>query len=211
MFAKLKGILDSASGDTVVIDVGGVGYLASASAKTIHRLPPIGQPVALVIETHVREDKIQLFAFSAEAERDMFRLLQTIQGIGGKAALSILSVLSPDELVAAIASGDKAAVGRADGVGPKLATRVVTELKDKIAKLSPFGASLSPSGSGGASGIPSNTNHLPAKHDDAISALVNLGYSRMDAFRAVSAAVQTIGANASIESIIPAALKELAA
>lgn len=209
MIAKLKGILDSIQSGAIVIDVGGVGYLASCSEKTISALPSIGSPVELIIETHVREDRIQLFAFATEAERDLFRLLQTVQGIGGKAALSILSALSPQQLTAAIASGDKAMVAKADGVGPKLALRVVSELKDRIEKLSLPVGSVDISGKIAAA---SNTNQLPLQFaDDAISALVNLGYARADAFRAVAALSKTMDAKTPVQKIIPAALKELAA
>ncbi len=210
MFAKLKGILDSTDTDTIIIDVGGVGYLASASRKTIDQLPAIGRPVSVIIDTHVREDKIQLFAFLSEQERDMFRLLQTLQGIGGKAALSILSALTPQQLIAAIASGDKAAVGEADGIGPKLALRVVTELKDKVGKMA---LSFVPGKTDGQSGnAATNNNSLPLIHaEDAISALVNLGYTRMDAFRAVANLAKTLDADTPVQKIIPAALKELAA
>lgn len=210
MFAKLKGILDSAADDTVIVDVGGVGYLVSCSQKTIGQLPPYGGPVQLIIETHVREDKIQLFGFLAEQERELFRLLQTLQGIGGKAALSILSALTPQQLIAAIVAQDKAAIGQAEGVGPKLATRVVTELKDRIGKLSMPIATSNLSAGNAKTAI--NNNALPLTHaDDAISALVNLGYQRMDAFRAVANASKNLPENAPVEKIIPAALKELAA
>ncbi len=210
MFAKLKGILDSTENGTIIVDVGGVGYLASASQKTIDRLPAPGGHINVIIDTHVREDKIQLFAFLDELERDMFRLLQTLQGIGGKAALSILSALTPQQLIAAIASGDKSAVGQADGVGPKLALRVVTELKDKVGKLP---ASFAPAlTDGGAAQTPVNNNSLPLQFaEDAISALVNLGYARIDAFRAVANASKNLDPKTPVQKIIPAALKELAA
>lgn len=210
MIAKLKGILDSIQPGMIVIDVGGVGYLASCSEKTIAQLPSIGSPVELVIETHVREDRIQLFAFADIAERDLFRLLQTVQGIGGKAALSILSTLSPQQLTAAIISGDKAMVAKADGVGPKLALRVVSELKDRIEKLTlPVAAHLN---MGAMPNHATNSNQLPLRFaDDAISALVNLGYARADAFRAVAGLSRTLDADTPVQKIIPAALKELAA
>ncbi len=210
MFAKLKGILDSVHDDQIIIDVGGVGYLASCSGMTATKLPAPGHPVTLVIETHVREDKIQLFAFCDTQERDLFRLLQTVQGIGGKAALSILSSLSAAQIIAAIASQDKAAIGQADGIGPKLALRVVTELKDKINKI---GLGHAPQISGGNfAPTPINNNALSLIHaEDAISALVNLGYQRMDAFRAVVQVSKNLSENTPVEKIIPAALKELAA
>lgn len=204
MFAKLKGVVDSVTDDTAIIDVGGVGYLVSCSGKTLAQLSP-GGAVSLIVETHVREDKIQLFGFLSAEERDLFRLLQTLQGIGGKAALSILSALSPPQLIAAIASGDKAAVGKAEGIGPKLATRVVTELKDRIGKLAMTPLHLPKSEA-------VNNNSVPLNHaEDAVSALVNLGYQRIDAFHAVAMAAKNLSENAPVEKIIPAALKELAA
>lgn len=205
MFAKLKGLLDSTQSDTIVVDVGGVGYLVTASGKTIAQLPDIGKPVMLYIETHVREDKIQLFGFASAEEREIFRTLQTVQGIGGKAAMAILSALSPSEIMQAIASQDKAMIARADGVGPKLALRVVTELKDKVANLALMSAPANfnaPLSSGKAK---------PGLVDEATSALINLGYARNEAFVAASKALQQLGDGAQLTQIIPAALKELAA
>src|SRR4029077_11200355 len=131
MIGKLKGIIDSYSEDFIVIDVNGVGYVVHCSARTLQALPAAGEPVTLAIETHVREDQIRLFGFLSDVEREWFRLLQTVQGVGAKVALSVLSTLKPAELASAIAVRDKAMVARTPGVGPKVAERIVTELKDK--------------------------------------------------------------------------------
>ena len=131
MIGKLKGILDSYGEDFIVIDVNGVGYVVHCSARTLQSLPAAGEAVTLAIETHVREDQIRLFGFQADIEREWFRLLQTVQGVGTKVALSILSTLRPADLASAIALRDKAAITRTPGVGPKVAERIVTELKDK--------------------------------------------------------------------------------
>jgi Holliday junction DNA helicase RuvA len=132
MIARLSGVLDQIGGDGVVVDVGGVGYLVFCSGRTIGRLPPAGGAVRLLVETHVREDHIHLYGFADAAERDGFRLLTTVQGVGARLALAILSAVAPDQLVLAVAAQDRAALTRADGVGPKLAQRIVNELRDKI-------------------------------------------------------------------------------
>ncbi len=202
MFAKLKGILDSTDDDTAVIDVGGVGYLVSASRSTLTRLGAPGSAVSVLIETHVREDKIALFAFASAAERDWFRQLYSVQGVGPKVALSILSALPPDTLATAIAAGDAKLLTRADGVGPKLATRIVTELKGKVGAI-------------GLASAPSAALALPAQPSgalaDAVSALVNLGYGRTEAFTAVSQARAQLGEGADVSTLIRAGLKELSA
>src|SRR3954463_16433095 len=131
MIGKLRGTIDSYGEDHVIVDVGGVGYVVHCSAHTLQRLPSVGEPVVVSIETHVREDQIRLFGFLSDVEREWFRLLQTVQGVGTKVALSILSTLTPADLASAIALRDKATITRAPGVGPKVAERVVTELKDK--------------------------------------------------------------------------------
>lgn len=194
MIAKLKGLLDSVSADHAVIDVNGVGYLVSASAKTLANLGGAGAPVTLHIETHVREDAIQLFGFASERERDWFRLLQTVQGVGAKVALAILSVLSTDELHAAIANRDRTMVGRASGVGPKLAERIVNELKDKAGGIAGFAPSAP------AGGIVA----------DALSALANLGYKPAEANRVVSAAIEEAGEDADVGTVVRLALKKAA-
>jgi len=203
MIARLKGIVDSIGEDWVVIDVGGVGYLVYASRRVLSRLPGEGEAVSLSIETHVREDHIHLFGFMDDRERDWFRLLQTVQGVGARVALGILSVLDPDGLSQAIAAQDKAAVARANGVGPKLAQRIVNELKDKAAAL---GVSL-PKVTGSSSGASATTDDRTVS--DAVSALTNLGYKPTEAFAAVSRANQVLGDKATVATLIQAGLKEL--
>jgi Holliday junction DNA helicase RuvA len=199
MIAKLSGVLDSAGSDGVIVDVGGVGYLVFCSARTLRQLPGKGEAVRLVIETHVREDHIHLYGFIDEAERSAYRLLTTVQGVGAKVALAILGAVSPDDLVAAIAAQDRAALTRADGVGPKLATRIVVELRDKVGGLS-LAATL----------IEGATPILDGVAADAVSALVNLGYRRVDAFGAISRASRKIGSDAKLDALIRGGLKELA-
>ena len=131
MIGKLKGVIDSYGEDFVILDVHGVGYVVQCSSRTLQKLPPPGEAAALAIETQVREDAIRLFGFLSDAERDWFRLLQTVQGVGSKVALAILGILSPGELATALATQDKTMVSRASGVGPKLAARIVADLKDK--------------------------------------------------------------------------------
>lgn len=211
MFAKLTGTIDSIGDGQIILDVGGVGYLATISQRSIDALPAIGHSTSLFIETRVREDAIQLFAFTAKLEQELFCLLQSVQGIGGKAAMAILSALSPQQIIAAISSGDKAMIARADGVGPKLALRVVTELKDKVAKIGGGRAALGRT-TGLSAPDSANNNQSGLQYaEDAISALVNLGYARADAFSAVTAIGMELGADAPTAKIIPAALKILAA
>lgn len=203
MIAMLAGIVEQAAAESVIVDVNGVGYLVFASARTLARLPARGEPVRLLIETHVREDHIHLYGFADEAERGWFRLLTTVQGVGAKLALALLGTLAPEALATAIMAQDKAALARADGVGPKLATRLAMELKDKVgtmtlgravASLSPAGVAL-PAGDAAAA--------------DAVSALVNLGYRRIEAAGAVDRAMKKLGKGARVEALIPAGLKEL--
>lgn len=200
MFAKLKGILDSTGEDTAIIDVNGVGYLVSASRSTLSRLGAVGGQVSVHIETHVREDKIALYAFASTSERDWFRQLLTVQGVGPKVALALLSVLPPDSLATALAAADAKAVARADGIGPKLAARIVSELKGKVAAIST-----------GVVDAPATALALvPAGASaDAVSALVNLGYGRSDAFTAVANAKTALGDGADVSALIRAGLKEL--
>lgn len=201
MIAKLKGLVDSMGDDWMIVDVNGVGYLVFCSSRTLGRLPAPGAAVSLLIETHVREAHIHLYGFMSEAERDWFRLLQTVQGVGARVALAILSVLTPDELAQAIAVQDKTAVSRASGVGRKLAERVVNELKDKVSSfLKPAGATVTP----GAA--PAAEQGATA---DAVSALTNLGYRPADAFTAVSKALRSLGPDADLAGLIKAGLKEL--
>jgi holliday junction DNA helicase RuvA len=197
MIAMLTGIVEQAAADGVVVDVNGVGYLVFASARTLARVPARGEPLKLLVETHVREDHIHLYGFADEAERGWFRLLTTVQGVGARLALAILSVLGPDALVTAIMAQDKAALARADGVGPKLAQRIANELKDKVG-----GIALGPA----AIGSPVAPKGAAA---DAVSALVNLGYSRSDAFGAVHEAAKRLGGDAKIDALIRAGLQEL--
>ncbi len=201
MIARLKGIVESIDGDSAVIDVNGVGYLVAASARTLRDLV-VGGPATLLVETIVREDAIALYGFLATAERDWFRILTTVQGVGARVALSILSTLAPDEIARAIAAQDRATLSRPAGVGPKLAARLATELKDKAAA---FG--IAPAASGGQSSAPVAPSG--SVNEDAVSALVNLGYKRVEAFGAVARATQRLGDDGKIDAVIRAALQEL--
>jgi len=206
MIAKLTGILDSAREGQAVIDVNGVGYLVFCSARTLASLPPRGQAASLAIETHVREDHIHLYGFANDAEREWFKLLTTVQGVGAKVALAILSVLSPTEIAQAIVAGDRTAVARADGVGPKLAQRVVTELKDKAGSIGLAHGVLVATATFGK---PAEGAEEDAELADAVSALVNLGYKRVEAFGAVSSASRKLGRKVAAADLIRAGLKEL--
>lgn len=206
MIAKLKGILDSHREDGAIIDVGGVGYLIFGSSRTLGQLGDVGDPVSVHVETHVREDHIHLYGFATEPERRCFQILQTVQGVGAKAALAILSALAPDEVMQAVASQDKTMLTRADGVGPKLATRIVNELKDKAVGFS-LGAERAAT-QPGASAPTSVVDAGPV--EDAVSALVNLGYGRSDAYGAVVAASQSLGDGAALDRLISTSLRELA-
>ncbi|MHA1570771.1 MAG: Holliday junction branch migration protein RuvA [Alphaproteobacteria bacterium] len=203
MIAKLKGLLDSTGKGFAVIDVGGVGYLVFCASRTLSTLPAIGEPLALHIETHIREDHIHLFGFPDLAERDWFRHLLTVQGVGAKVALAILGGLTPTSLLQAIIAQDKTALTKADGVGPKLAARIVAELRDKAGNVILPAVSETIVGAVAGDGL----DKVAA---DAVSALVNLGYGRSDAFGAVVAATRDTGAG-SVEIVITAALKELSA
>ena len=198
MIARLKGLVDQIGEDWAVIDVGGVGYLVYCSSRTLSRLPRVGEAVALYIETHVREDHIHLFGFFDEAERAWFRLLQTVQGVGSKVALAILSTLTADDLANAIASGDKAMLSRPSGVGPKLAARLATELKDKVAGIAAPGSFAPAMAAASGGGL-----------EDAISALVNLGYRRSEAQMAVVKASAALGEGAAVPALIRVGLQEL--
>jgi Holliday junction DNA helicase RuvA len=205
MIGKLKGLIDSYGEDFVILDVNGVGYVVQCSARTLQKLPRPGEASALAFETQVREDSIRLFGFESENERDWFRLLQNVQGVGAKVALAILSILPPGELAAAIATQDKAMVARAPGVGPKLAARIVAELKDKapaFGAVDPLVARLSGD---------TEAENTPSAVRDAISALVNLGYGRPQAAAAVAASVKKLGEGAETGALIRQGLKELAA
>lgn len=204
MIGKLKGIIDSHGEDFVILDVNGVGYVVQCSARTLQKLPRPGEAAALAIETQVREDAIRLFGFTSDAERDWFRLLQTVQGVGAKVALAILSVFAPGELAAAVATQDKAMVARASGVGPKLAARIVAELKDKA----PAFGGIDPAMARFAG--EDEAKSAPQPVQDAISALVNLGYGRPQAAAAIAASIKAIGENADAGALIRRGLKELA-
>ncbi len=204
MIGKLKGVIDSYGEESVILDVQGVGYVVQCSARTLQSLPKPGEAATLAIETHVREDAIRLYGFAADAERDWFRLMQSVQGVGAKVALAILGVLSPAELGAALATQDKAMVARAPGVGPRLAARLVAELKDKapaFAAVDPAVARLS---------SPEEARSAPKPVQDAISALVNLGYGRPQAAAAVAASLRALGDAAETSALIRRGLKELA-
>ena len=201
MIAKLSGIMDSAGTDFLILDVNGVGYQVFASGRTLSRVQK-GEPVSLLIDTQVREDHIHLFGFFDKAEQEWFRLLTSVQGVGAKVGMAILSVCPIDRLGFAIASGDAAFVRQADGVGPKLATRIVTELKDKAAKID-----LAPLPKAGK--VTKIADEQPSANieSDAVSALVNLGYGRADAYSAV---LQTRDkANDNLQELLKLALKEL--
>jgi Holliday junction DNA helicase RuvA len=200
MIASLSGVVDQITNDGVVVDVNGVGYLVFAASRTLARLPTRGEPVRLLIETHVREDHIHLYGFADEAERGWFRLLTTVQGVGAKTALAVLSALTPDALTVAVMAQDKAALTEADGVGRKLAQRIVMELRDKLGAVALTPATLARDTEGEGASIAG----------DAVSALVNLGYPRTDAFAAVSAAARSLGAEARLDALVKASLKELA-
>ena len=195
MIAHLKGRLDATGIDHAVIDVGGVGYLVGASTKTLAAIGPVGEAVMLHTEMLVAEDFIRLVGFATASERDWFRLLTGVQGVGARVALAILSALDPADLSRAIASQDKAMVARANGVGPKLAERIVRELKDKIGGIAIGGAT--PIAASGASG-------------DAVSALLNLGFRPAEASGAVAAAEEELGGGASLDALVRLALRKAA-
>jgi Holliday junction DNA helicase RuvA len=205
MIARLTGTLAEAAADNAVLDVNGVGYLVQASTRTLGSLGPIGGSVILFTEMQVREDAITLFGFGSAAERDWFRLLTGVQGVGGRVALNILSALAPDELSSAIIHQDKAMVARANGVGPKLAERIVRELKDKVGALGGLGGTPPASVAGGAS-----TTMPPAASNarDAVSALLNLGFRPAEAGTAVASAAEELGGEATLDALVRLALKK---
>lgn len=204
MIAKLRGNVDFAGDGFLILDVNGVGYRLFCSGRTLSKMPSVGGTASLLTEMQVREDSIKLFGFADETEKNWFALLTTVQGVGAKVALAILSALSPENLSMAIASGDSKSVSRANGVGPKLAVRIVTELKGKIGSLSSMADSdLAIVDSAGKASAGSAA-------DDVISALINMGYARMDAVSAVSKAMKTAGTDASFADLIREALKGFA-
>ena len=232
MIAKLRGIVDFIGEDSVIIDVNGVGYLVFASRRTLTMLPPKGGEAGLMIETHVREDPIHLYGFADNAEKQWFALLTTVQGVGAKVALALLSVLSPTDLLRAIAAQDTTALCRAPGIGPKVATRVVGELKDKASRLNlgPVAAPAAPVAPPAATSSKKSAKSAKPAADvsidtgdaapvvddgavlaDAVSALVNLGYGRSEAFGAVGKAAQQAGEDKTLDTLIRLGLKELSA
>jgi Holliday junction DNA helicase RuvA len=193
LIARLSGILSETSADSAVIDVAGVGYLVHLSGKTLDAIGPVGGEVLILTELQVREDAWTLFGFGSAAERDAFRALTSIQGVGGRLALAILSVLDPDELARAVANDDKAMIGRANGVGPKLAARIANELQGKL----------------GVSGLASAASAPRAgAAADALSALANLGFKPAEASAAVNAAQGELGADASLDALVRLALRK---
>jgi Holliday junction DNA helicase RuvA len=204
MIGKLKGLIESYGQDSVIVDVNGVGYEVHCSARTLQELPGLGQPATLSIETHVREDQIRLFGFVTEIEREWFRLLQTVQGVGAKVALSVLGTLKPSELASAVAMRDKAMVARAPGVGPKVAERIVTELKDRA----PAYTNVDPALVRLSGAL--DDKRAPAPVTDAVSALVNLGYAQAQAAAAIAAAARSAGEGAETTTLIRLGLRELA-
>ena len=198
MIARLTGVVSVLEADRCVVDVGGVGYLVFASTRTLAALPLPPSVATVLVEMQVREDAIALYGFAEAAEREWFRLLTTVQGVGAKVALAILSALSPQDLVGAIQAGDRASLTRAQGVGPRLAVRLLTELREKAGAM-PTGVTLAamPAPSGGVAG-------------DALSALLNLGYRRAEAQGAIAKAMERLGEGASLDAVIRDGLKELA-
>jgi Holliday junction DNA helicase RuvA len=204
MIGKLRGKVDAVGESFLIIDVNGVGYEVQASSRTLRNLKA-GDEVALTIDTHVREDAIRLFGFQSEFERSWFRTLQTIQGVGAKVALSVLGIMSPQDLASAIAFGNSSAVEEAPGVGKKLAQRIVAELKDKAPALSLAG----PAGGGGA--VPADASPPQGlAASEALSALTNLGYNPAQANAAVAAALRALGESTETAALIKRSLKELA-
>jgi len=217
MIGKLKGIVDAVGAAEAVIDVNGVGYLVACGARALSRMPEPGQPISLFIETHVREDAIRLFGFLSEEERAWFVRLQIIQGVGAKVALSLLDVMTPPELMNAAAMEDKASVSRANGVGPRLAARIVTELKDKPAPATRFsGAAAGPGFAPAVNAAGGPIGDAPPVGDDdyrlrseAVSALANLGLQEADARAAVTSARSGFDEPPALDALIKAALKEM--
>ena len=203
MIGKLRGIVDSYGEDYIILDVNGVGYQVHCSVRTLQALPAKGEAATLSIETYVREDQIKLFGFRSDVEREWFRLLQTVQGVGAKVALAVLSTLPPAELANAIALRDKAAVTRTPGVGPKVAERIVTELKDKA----PAYANVDPAVVHLAGAL--DEKRAPKPVMDAVSALVNLGYGQPQAAAAIAAATRSAGEAADTATLIRQGLREL--
>lgn len=202
MIAKLKGILDSIGEDWAIVDVGGVGYHVTCSARTLAALPAPGEPATLLTETLVSENAIRLVGFASPHERDWFRLLDQVQGVGTRVAMGVLSTLTPAELASAIAMQDKATVARAPGVGPKMAQRIVSELRDK-------GPAVA-TGDAAHAALKGPAAAFAGPAADAVSALINLGYGQPQASAAIAAAARTAGEGAGTSDLIKLGLKELA-
>lgn len=209
MIGKLRGIVDEVDEDSVILDAGGVGYLVFCSARTLAALPPPGEAAQLVIETHVREDHIHFYGFPDTIERDWFRLLSSVQRVGNKMALAILGTYTPEQLAHAILARDTTAFSRISGVGAKLAERIVTELKDKVAHMPTVGFGIQDSGYRKKKKPESRIPNPDTSMEDTISALVNLGYSRSEAYTAALKASQNAGSKASLDQLIKLSLKEL--
>ena len=207
MIAQLRGTVTSSDGESAVIDVSGVGYLVFCSARTLRTLAPDGEFTTVFVETHVREDHIHLYGFTTANERVWFRTLLTVQGVGARMALAILSTLPPEELSTAIAAQDKTALRRAPGVGPKVAGRIASELKDKAAGLAIGPVTIAPP----AGKATPTDDESGVTTGEAVSALVNLGYGRSEAFSAVAAAARDASADVGVAALIRAGLKELSA
>ncbi|MGL4290516.1 MAG: Holliday junction branch migration protein RuvA [Phreatobacter sp.] len=203
MIGKLKGTIDSYGPDWVIVDVHGVGYVVHCSSRTLQALPAAGEAAVLSIETMVREDMIRLYGFANDLEREWFRLLLAVQGVGAKVALSVLSTLKASDLATAIAMRDKAAIGRANGVGPKVAERIITELKDKA----PGFTDIDPTLAKLVGDVDDKRAAGPIR--DAISALTNLGYGQPQAAAAIAAAAGKAGEAANTQTLIRMGLKEL--
>ena len=207
MIAHLSGQLAAKSAQNAVIDVAGVGYLITASSRTLDAIGAIGSEVKLLTDMVVREDSMTLYGFASSQEKEVFSLLQTVQGVGAKAAIAILSALSPDEVEEAIMAGDKAMITRADGIGPKIATRIVNELAEKLGKIKTSTMGAAVSGSSAPMGIASAAN-ASSEMNDALSALVNLGYGRAEAFTALREIAQEMDQPTSAQ-LIGRALQQL--
>ncbi len=199
MIAKLTGVIDTIGENFLILDVNGVGYLVSCSSRTLTSIGAKGERAVLFIETVMRAESLQLYGFGSHEEQDCFKLMTTVQGVGMRMGLSLLSALAPNDIYRAIASQDKATLTRADGVGPKLASRILTELKDKIPTEISF-----------ASNVYTHPSSLSPSTEEAVSALVNLGYRRIEAVTAVSKAQQTLGEEAPLNDLIRGGLSHLA-
>ena len=219
MIASLKGVVSAIMADSAVIEVGGVGFTVQASSRTLGLLGGVGDPVSVLTHLQMREDAVTLFGFATAEEQQAFKLLTAVQGVGGRVALAILSVMTAQDLATAIAAEDKRAISRADGVGPKLAQRIASEMKDKIPQL--VGSAMTPAAAAAVTGakatiaptpavLSDTPSSTPSAVADAVSALSNLGYDRSDAHRAALKAAQELGDGASLDDLIKAGLKALA-